>query len=48
MKLTVNIDESLLMTRFDIGGQRSRSQLAVEVAKTSMLTLVIVHLLVSG
>jgi len=46
MKLTVNIHRPVLMTLIDSGGQRSRSQQAVEVAKASTLTLVEVCLIV--
>ena len=37
MKLTGNNDQTILMTWSDFGGQRSRSQQAVKVAKASVL-----------
>ena len=46
MKLAENILYPLLMTRLDFGGQRSRSQQAVDVVQSSTSMLVKVHLLI--
>ena len=47
MELTGSIHKPLLMALLDPGGQRSRSQQAVDVAKASMSTLVEVYLLIA-